>query len=250
MKFFYILYFILILSSCASRKDIVYFQGNEQVNTDNYYSFRFKKDDFISINISGIDESSYKLFNSPQSVTNLNKGYTNGVPPINGYLIDVKGNIDFPVLGTIKLEGLTRFEAIELFKSKLKDYLQNPVITIQIQNFRVTILGEVRNPGTFTIPNEKISILESIGLAGDLTINAVRSNIKVIREENNIKKEYLIDITKKDFINSPVFYLNQNDIVYIEPNRAKINSSIVSSAAGVFISIATLLVTTINTISK
>lgn len=250
MKIFYILYFILILSSCASRKDIVYFQGNEQINTDNYYSFRFKKDDFISINISGIDESSYKLFNSPQSVTNLNKGYTNGVPPINGYLIDVNGNIDFPVLGTIKLEGLTRFEAIELFKSKLKDYLQNPVITIQIQNFRVTILGEVRNPGTFTIPNEKISILELIGLAGDLTINAVRSNIKVIREENNIKKEYIIDITKKDFINSPVFYLNQNDIVYIEPNRAKINSSIVSSAAGVFISIATLLVTTINTISK
>ena len=137
-----------------------------------------------------------------------------------------------------------------MLKDKLKDYLQNPVISIQIQNFRVTILGEVRNPGTFTIPNEKISIIEALGLAGDLTINAVRKNVKVIREENNIKKEYLIDLTKKDFILSPVFYLNQNDIVYIEPNRAKINSSMVSSAAGVFISIATLLVTTINTISK
>ena len=250
MKIFYFLFFILLLFSCATRKDIVYFQGNEQVNTNNYYTVRFKKDDFISIYISGIDESSYKLFNSPQSVTNLNKGYTNGIPPINGYLIDVNGNIDFPVIGTIKLEGLSRFEATELLKNKLKDYLQNPVISIQIQNYRVTVLGEVRNPGTFTIPNEKISIIESLGLAGDLTINAVRNNIKVIREENNVKKEYKIDITKKDFIESPVFYLNQNDIVYIEPNRAKINSSMVSSAAGVFISIATLLVTTINTISK
>lgn len=249
MKVFYFIIINLIFISCATRKDIVYFQGNEQVKFEDFYTVRFKKGDFLSINIHGVDESSYKLFNLPEA-SSAARGYTNGTPPSSGYLVDVNGNIDFPLLGYIQLEGLTILEATELLKKKLKDYILNPIISIKIQNYKVTILGEVRNPGTFTIPNEKISIVELLGLAGDLTINALRHNIKVIREENNIKKEYIIDLTKKQFISSPVYFLQQNDIVYIEPNRSKINSSIIGSAAGVFISITTLLVSTINTITK
>ena len=135
-------------------------------------------------------------------------------------------------------------------KLKLKDYINNPIINIQIQNFKITVLGEVRSPGTFNIPNERITFLEAIGLAGDLTINAVRKNIKVIRDEGGVKNEYSIDLTSKNVLKSPVYYLNQNDIIYIQPNQARVNSSNVSSSAGIFLSIASLLITTINAITR
>ena len=128
--------------------------------------------------------------------------------------------------------------------------INKPVVTLQIQNFHVTILGEIKTPGTITIPNEKINILELIGIAGDLTIYGVRKNILVLREENGRKKEYRIDLTRSDFINSPVFNLQQNDVVYVEPNQSKINSSRVSSTAGIFVSVATLIITTINSFAK
>lgn len=250
MKFLlFVFLFSFLVTGCISRKHVVYFQGQESAKSFNH-QLRLKKDDFLSINVFGIDENSFKLFNIPQAPANINRGYNNGVPSTQGYLIDENGEIDFPVIGKVKLENLSRTEAIALLESKLKEYLTNPVITIQIQNFKVTVLGEVRNPGTFNIPNEKISLVEAIGLANDLTINGVRQNIKLIREENNVRTEYLINLTDKSILNSQFYYLQQNDIIYVEPNRAKINSSMISSAAGVFISIATLLVTTINSISK
>ena len=250
----YSLYLITIISflfSCASKKNLIYLQGPEITeNKQFFYNVILKKDDFLSISIYGVDENSSKLFNVPQIATSLNKGYTNGTASVQGYLIDSNGEIDFPIIGKIKLGGLQRNEAIELLKEKLKDYLKDPVINIQIQNFKVTVLGEVRAPGTFNIPNERITILEAIGLAGDLTINAVRKNIKIIRDENGMKKEYIIDITSKSFLNSPLYHLNQNDIIYVTPNQAKINSSNVSSSAGIFISISSLLITTLNAITK
>jgi polysaccharide export outer membrane protein len=252
MKYLFVIVLLVFftLGSCVNRKNIVYFQGKDSISSGATNIIKLKKEDFLAITIFGIDESSMKLFNVPQSTSTINRGYNNGIPATFGYLIDLNGEIQFPIIGNVKLEGLNKSEAIELLKTKLKDYLQNPVINLQIQNFKVTVLGEVKNPGSFNIPNEKISLIEAIGLAGDLTINAVRKNIKVIREENNIKKEYIVDFTSKDFINSPVFYLQQNDIVYIEPNQAKINSSIISSASGVIISVASLIITTINVLSK
>lgn len=248
---FYLITLVSILFSCASKKNIIYLQGPEQNEIkESFYNVKLKKDDFLSISIYGIDENSTKLFNVPQTATSLNKGYSNGTASVQGYLIDSNGEIDFPVIGKVKLGGLHRTEAIDLLKDKLKDYLKNPVINIQIQNFKITVIGEVRTPGTFNIPNERITILEAIGLAGDLTINAVRKNIKVIRDENGIKKEYIIDITNKTFLSSPVYYLNQNDVIYVTPNQAKINSSNVSSSAGIFISISSLLITTLNAITK
>lgn len=248
---FYLILIISFFVSCASKKNIIYLQGPEpNENKDSFYNVKLKKDDFLSISIYGVDENSTKLFNVPQIATSLNKGYTNGTASLQGYLIDSNGEIDFPIIGKIKLGGLQRNEAIDLLKTKLKDYLKDPIINIQIQNFKITVIGEVRAPGTFNIPNERITILEAIGLAGDLTINAVRKNIKVIRDENGIKKEYIIDITSKTFLYSPVYYLSQNDVIYVTPNQAKINSSNVSSSAGIFISISSLLITTLNAITK
>jgi polysaccharide export outer membrane protein len=241
----------LFFFSCALKKNIIYLQGTDKINSEQVnYNVKLQKDDFLSISIFGVDENTSKLFNVPQISTSLNKGYSNGTASVQGYLIDYKGEIDFPIIGKIKFEGLYRSQAIDSLKLKLKDYIKNPVINIQIQNFKITVLGEVRAPGTFNIPNERITILEAIGLAGDLSINAVRKNIKVIRDESGIKKEYTIDLTSKSVLSSPVYYLNQNDVIYVEPNQAKVNSSNVTSSAGIFISIASLLITTLNAITK
>ena len=243
----------LLIFSCASRKKLVYFQNStDPISTvsNNSYSPKFKPDDFLYIVVYGADDNSTKPFNLPPSLNSSNRGYSIGAPANQGFLINEKGEIDFPILGTIKIGGLERSQAIELLKEKIKPYINNPIINIQIQNFKVTVLGEVKNPGTFTIPNERITLLEAIGLAGDLNITGVRNNILVIREENGQKKEYKIDLTTKEIFNSPVYYLNQNDVVYIQPNQARANSSLISAASSVFISTASLLITMINILTK
>jgi polysaccharide export outer membrane protein len=145
-------------------------------------------------------------------------------------VVDFEGNIDFPVVGKIKISGLKRSEATQLLKSKLEPYVQNPTILFKILNYKITVLGDVRNPGTFTIPNEKVTIFEAIGIAGDLLITGKRNNVKVIRESDTGRKEFIVDLTSSDVFNSPVFYLQQNDLVYVEPNRSKINSSIINTS--------------------
>ena len=244
-----IIYFFLILifQSCGFKKNLVYFKNSAEINADiNQNLPVLRKDDFISIIVTGGDENTMQLLNFPQIQGGGNRTYTSGTPANNGYLIDENGEINFPLIGKIKLEGKTRAQAINEIELKLSSILKNPIVTIQIQNFRVTILGEVKNPGTYTIPHEKITILELIGISGDLTVYGVRKNILVIRDENGKKISYRVDLTKSDFITSNVFNLQQNDIVYIEPNQSKINSSRISSTAGIFVSVATLIITTIN----
>ncbi len=200
----------------------------------------------------GMDAEAVKPFNLPVLLNNnVMNGYTNGNANPQGYLIDAEGNIDFPVLGKIKIAGLNRNEATELLKEKLKPYLKEVSILIRILNFKVTVLGEVRNPGSFNIPNERITLLEAIGIAGDLNITAVRKNVLVIRDENGKKTEYRVDLTKKGVFVSPVYYLNQNDVVYVQPNRAKINSSVINPAnAGIVISAVSLIVSVLVLLSR
>ena len=250
MKIIYISFFIFLFTSCAKSKDFIYFQGNSDNNEPTRKtSVTLKPDDLLSVLVFGAEEESLKLFNFPSSATN-NRGYTSGSPIQNGYLINSQGEIDFPLIGKIKLTGLNIEEATELIKTEIQTYLKSPIVSIQIQNFKITILGDVKNPGTIQIPNDRFTLIQALGVAGDLNISALRKNILVIREENNIKKEYRIDLTSKAILNSPVYYVNQNDIIYIEANKSKINSSVVSSAAGVFISVASLLITTKNVLSK
>ena len=178
-------------------------------------------------------------------------GYAQGAPTPPGYLIDADGNIDFPIIGKLKVSGLTRTAAVDLIKENLKPYLVNPTVLIRILNYKVTVLGEVKNPGTFTIPNERVTLLEAIGIAGDLQITGRRKNVLVIRENDGKKTEYKVDLTSKDLFNSPVYYLTQNDVVYVEPNRARINSSVINPAnAGIVISAVSLIISVIVLISK
>jgi polysaccharide export outer membrane protein len=244
----YLIVVLTILStiSCTHKKNMIYFQGklgNAEMNKSN--NPLLKSDDLLSITVLGIDEQAIKPFNLPLANNNQNNGgYAQGAPSPTGYLIDSEGNIDFPVIGKIKLSGLTRSVAIDILKEQLKPYLNNPTILIRILNYKITVLGEVRNPGTFNIPNERITLLEAIGIAGDLQITGVRKNVLVIRDSDGKKTETRVDLTTNELFSSPVYYLQQNDVVYVEPNRAKVNSSVVNTAnVSLVISVISLFIT-------
>ena len=239
--------FILAIcfSSCVSKKDITYFQFGEidQKKVSNVYKTVFKPDDILQIVISASDIAAVQPFNLPAASFNSSGGASAGPGTILTYLIDSNGEIDFPILGKLKIGGLSREEAIILFKNKLDpDYVKNPTINIRISNFKITIQGDVRAPGTFNIPNERVTILDAIGLAGDINISGKRDNVLVIREEGDFKKEYRVNLLSKKTYTSPVFYLQQNDIVYVEHNYAQIQSASSNTNTGLFISVAGTLI--------
>ncbi len=159
------------------------------------------------------------------------------------YLIDKEGEIDFPVIGKIKISGLSSEEVRNLLREKLADYLKNPIINIRLQNFTVTVLGEVNRPGTYPVNGERITILEALGLASDLTVKGVRTNVMVIRDFDGTKVYTRIDLTQKEALSSPVYYLTQNDVVYVEPNQSAITASSLDNRATIAISIASVLIT-------
>ncbi len=231
----------LFISSCKGRQDVVYFQNAKNfetiVDTDTFAP-KFKVNDIVSIFVSTYDLNAVKPFN-------LVKGSTDGSRlSYIDYLIDIEGNIDYPVLGKIKLLGLTVEEAKDLLKEKLSEgYLDNPIVNIRITNFRVSVLGEVKKPGTYTISGERATILEAIGLAGDLTIKGKRKNVLVIRDFNGTKTYSRIDLTTKELFNSPVYYLTQNDVVYVEPNKSAISASSLDRRTSTAISIVSLIIT-------
>ncbi len=229
----------LLMFSCTSKKEIVYFQNAKDfetiVNTDTFEP-KFKVNDILSINVSTFDLEAVRPFNLIRE--------TGGIRSVEvDYLIDKDGNIDYPVLGKINLLGLTIEEAKALFKKRLIDYLKDPIINIRLLNFRVSVLGEVNNPGTYQISGERITIIEALGLAGDLTIKGKRDNVLVIRDFNGTKTYTRIDLTTKESLNSPVYYLTQNDIVYIEPNQSAISGSRSDGRISTAISIASIIIT-------
>lgn len=240
-----------LFSSCASRKDLVYFQPDStQLNTSYELNApKLQPGDILAISVSSDDVRATAPFNQ-LSTYNISGTLQNNNPFIPTYSIDTNGNIDFPKLGKIKLSGLTRTEAIEFLRKQVSKYIIEPGISIEVRNFKITVLGEVKNPGAFSITNDRITILEAIGLAGDLTINGVRNNVMVIREQNGVKNEYRVDLTKREAFNSPVYYLAQNDVIYVEPNGAKIQSSKYTQNNSIFISIASLVITIVAVVVR
>src|SRR5690606_21914851 len=188
-----------LLTSCASREDIVYFQGTPTEMEAVNYSPTLQPDDQLVITVSGMDFEATKPFN----LTNYYYQSQDETRRLT-YLIDEKGEIDYPILGKLKLGGMTRVEAMNFMKEKLNEYIVQPGVNIEIVNFKVTVLGEVNRPGTFQVDNERITVLEALGLAGDLTINGVRKNVMVIRETPEKKEFHHLDLTSGDIVNSPV----------------------------------------------
>lgn len=233
---------VLVLGSCASKRDVVYYQDVGEFETlvdGNAFEPKFKVDDLVSIHISTLNPEASAPFNLYKT-GGQEGGYR--LEQVN-YLVDQAGEIDFPVIGKIKILGLTPEELRVMLREKLADYLKNPIINIRLENFTVSILGEVNRPGTYRINGEEITIMEALGLAGDMTIKGMRKNVLVIRDFNGTKVYTRIDLTTKEASKSPVYYLTQNDVVYVEPNQSAVTASSLDNRASIAVSIASVLIT-------
>jgi polysaccharide export outer membrane protein len=243
-----LLFFSIFFLSCASKKDIVYLQDVDTIKASNSLSYEpvLKNDDLLSIIVSADDPEVTYMFNIPQIQGNYKVDESQS--SIRTYLIDSYGQIEFPVLGKISLAGLTRSEAIKELTQKVKPYITNPTINLRILNYKVSVIGEVIKPGSYNFSSERVTLLEALAIAGDLTIYGKRNNILIIREKNNEKTYNRVDITNSSFVNSEFYYLTQNDVIVVEPNKTRINSSSfgpnvlgIISAASIIISILILL---------
>lgn len=251
-KFIYKLILLLLITSCVSKKKVLYFQNDNSSIYKNEKSFelKFKKDDLLAINVTSDDIEAVKVFNLPSVAYNSITNSVNGVPKQQSYLIDSNGEIDFPVLGKIKVEGMSRVELINYIKNKLDPkYVKGPTINIQILNFKINVLGDVKNPGMFIIENERITVLDAIALAGDLNISGERI-IEVKRETMNGIVTGLIDLKSNKIFSSEFYYLQQNDVVYINPNTAKLQSASYNQNTGLFISITSVLISLISILTR
>ncbi|MBC7606916.1 MAG: polysaccharide biosynthesis/export family protein [Burkholderiales bacterium] len=241
---FLIIVLPFMLFSCASRKKIVYLQDIESAQSyqsPTTYEPTLQPDDLLSIIISAENPEVTVPFNLPQIQGNYE--INNNQNGIKTYLIDSEGVIEFPVLGKIKLGGLTRSEANKKLTMLVSEYVKNPGINLRILNYKISVLGEVSKPGSYTIPSERITVLEALGLAGDLSVYGKRNNILVIHEEDGKRTFNRIDITNAAFLNSPSYYLSQNDIVVVEPNKTKINASVIGPNTSVILTGLTVLIT-------
>ncbi len=233
-KFLFLFLVVISVVSCKVPTDVVYFQESknlEQIPATGSFTPVFKVDDIVSILVTATDMDAARPFNLAQgasvSVSAGDGGVSSGGSEAGEptYLIDEEGNIDFPVLGKLKIVGMTRVEVREMIKEKLKVYINEPMLNIRLKNFKFTVLGEVSNPGSYTIPNDRVTIIEALGMAGDMTIKGKRANVMVIRENDGVNTYHRVDFTSKSIFESPVYYLAQNDVLYIEPNDSKIRTS-------------------------
>lgn len=248
---------ILMLGSCASSKKVAYFQNAVDgvvAQSEGLYDAKIMPKDILTITVSTTNPEAATPFNLTVSNTLNSTGQMySGSGVLQTYLVDNDGEIDYPVIGTIKVAGLTKNKCQELVKSKIKAFLaeeENPIVTVRMSSYRVTIIGEVRSPGVIPVGTEKMSILEALASAGDLTIYGKRDNVMLIREEANGQKTiHRLNLNDANIISSPYYYLQQNDIVYVEPNGVQAKNSAIGSSTtiwfsfvGIVTSVASLLV--------
>ncbi|WP_413532592.1 polysaccharide biosynthesis/export family protein [Empedobacter brevis] len=241
---------MITITSCGSRKEIVYFQNQQELTTSfEQYIPKIQPTDQLAIVISAADVAAAAPFNQLSTIqTTAN---TNSLSPFSPtYTVDENGNISLPMIGTIKLAGLTRSQAIETIKAKVSKYVVNPGVNVNFVNFRISVLGEVSRPGSFIVPTERITLLDALGMAGDLTIKGKRKNVTVIRESNGVKERYSVDLTSESALNSPVYYLAQNDVVYVEPNSAQISASNFTPNYTLWISMAGVIISVISVLTR
>jgi polysaccharide export outer membrane protein len=243
--------FVVLLCSCASRKDMIYYQDVDNQSNQkglNSYEIKIQPDDLLLLTVYADDAEAVKSFN-----LNMSTELTSGSSAGSSYLVDANGYIDLPTVGKFKISGLSRSEALQSLEQELSKYIKKPIVSLRISNFKVSVQGEVAAPGSYPIASERVTLIEALSMAGDLTVYGKRNNILVIREVEGVRSYNRIDITKAEFMNSPFYYLSQNDVVYVEPNQNKIDGSAVGpsinlifSVTGILISLATFIITTLK----
>ncbi len=232
---------VFVLSSCLSQKDLVYVR-NIDVN-EKYIAKDLNKSkdliidtgDQLSITVDGVDRESIRPFNIQQDVS----------ASIRSYLVDSNGDITFPVVGKIRVRGLTKAQISKVIDEKLAPFLKNPTITVQLENFQISVLGEVNRPGKYASQNDRITIFEALSMAGDITLYGKKRNVLVTRELNGKIEFARLDLTSPDIFKSDYYFLKQNDVIYIEPNKMRPLNSPNSIGQLTLVGIATTLVSSI-----
>ena len=243
-------FFTLFLVSCGSYKNVPYFQNSDEVDFSKsqfLYDARIMPKDILTITVNTINPDAASPFNLtvPTTFNNQTRS-TYSQALLQNYLVDNDGCIDYPILGKLQVGGLTKSACEQLIHDKIVPYLNerdNPVVTVRMSNYKISVLGEVARPGMFNVSNEKINILEALAQAGDLTIYGVRDRVKLIREDANGKKEmHTLNLNDANLISSPYYYLQQNDIVVVEPNKVKSQNSSVGSMTTLMFSATSILI--------
>jgi polysaccharide biosynthesis/export protein len=251
-KFRFLLFFIVIalFSSCKSTKNITYLEGVESLSATQLaqskqpFSARIKPNDLLKIVVSGSeDQETYFPFNIITAVPQ-NSNETYSTAQLQNYLVDAKGQINFPVLGKLQVTDLPAEALAKIITEKLRSYLKGDVVvTVRFANYKISVLGEVTVPGSYTVKDEKINILQALSMAGDLTIYGRRDVVKILREGSDGQKSITtLNLNDKNLIFSPCFYLQQGDVVYVEPNKAKAKGADVGSATNVAFSVTSIVI--------
>ena len=240
---------VAVLTSCGSSKNIAYFKNSDQIdfNQSKYlYDARIMPKDVLTITVSTVNPEAALPFNLTVPTVMSQQRSTYSQPVLQSYLVDNEGNIEFPVLGTLAVGGLTKSACEKLIYERIKPYLnaaENPVVTVRMSSYSISVLGEVARPGSYQVSREKISVLEALAQAGDLTIYGVRDRVKLIREDSTGRKEiHELNLNDANIISSPYYYLQQNDIVYVEPNKVKAQNSSVGSMTTLWFSATSILI--------
>ncbi|MCD8202887.1 MAG: polysaccharide biosynthesis/export family protein [Prevotella sp.] len=239
----------LSLSSCGNTKNIAYFQNADTISlaaSKGLYDARIMPKDLLTITVSTTDPKVSTPFNlSVMNTLNSTGALSTSAGALQQYLVDNDGYINFPVVGQLKVGGLTKRECETLIRDQILPYVsenENPIVTVKMASFKVSIAGEVKSPGVYTVDQEKISIIEALARAGDLTIYGRRENVLLIREdENGEKSTHRINLNDANIINSEFYYLQQNDYVYVEPNKVQANNSVIGSSVTIWFSVLSVL---------
>jgi len=245
---------ILFMSSCGSTKETVYFSNLDtskitQVPISKFQKPLIQTDDILNITVQTRDiEAPLALSEAPGTAnTTPSSGSVPGTG-INGYLVNEEGNVEIPMLGVVKVAGLTTSEATQEIRARASKYYKEPTVQVRFANYKITILGEVAKPAAYTVPNEKVTVLDAISMAGDLTIYGKRQNVMLIRDNGDKKDIIRLDLTSSDLISSPYFYLKQNDVLYVEPTKGKIaaNTAATTRFVTIGLSVIALIFTAIR----
>ena len=250
-KYSFLIFLVALITSCSAPKNVAYLCNSNDVDLSQsqfLYDARIMPKDILTITVNTVNPEAAAPFNLivRNTLTSTSSSIGSSAGSLQTYLVDNEGGIEFPVLGRVMVGGLTKRECEKLIHDKILPYLnaaENPVVTVRMSSYSISVLGEVARPGSYQVSREKINILEALAQAGDLTIYGVREDVKLIREDAKGQKQiYHINLNDANLLTSPYYYLQQNDIVYVEPNKVKARNSSIGQSTTLWISATSILI--------
>ena len=266
IKLLPLLLFTVLLGACtAVPKDIAYFQKENNLTKEelsmmkNFADPTIREGDVLTIAVSATDPLAASSFNLPlvsfvkDGTTQITTSGTRDIAAsqaMQTYTVNVDGNINFPVLGKVKVAGMRKQDVVLFLEKEISKYIKKPIVNLNISNYKVTVLGEVNRPGSYPITTDRVSILDALGYAGDMTIYGNRKEVRVIRDSNGLKEIILYDLTGNEFLADGNFYLQQNDVVYVEPNDKRMKNSRYSQTDQYNLSLVSTVASTLSVITS